>query len=118
MAGFCDDIGAELGELDVLVHASLITEGFGLVVVEGMAAGLAVVAARAGGPTEIITDGQDGLLYPPGDVHALAAAVRRLAADEPMRTRLGEAARRRARDFTPEVIAPQVLALYRTVLHR
>ena len=65
--GFRDRVDDELRSLDVLVHASTIPEPFGQVVVEGMAAGLAVVAADAGGPAEVITHGVDGLLYPPGD---------------------------------------------------
>lgn len=118
MTGFREDVGAELGRLDVVVQASLIAEGFGQVVVEGMAAGLPVIAADRGGPAEIVTDGRDGLLVPPGDVAALAAGLRRLAADEALRRRLGDAARLRALDFTPAAIASQVLALYRTVLER
>ena len=118
MTGFREDVGAELARLDVLVQASVTPEGFGLVVVEGMAAGLAVVAPRAGGPEEIVTDERDGLLCPPGDVAALAGALRRLADDDRLRSTLGEAARKRARDFTPEEIAPQVVAFYRAVLRR
>ena len=118
LTGFREDVSDELGGLDVLVHASLITEGFGQVVVEGMAAGLAVVAAAAGGPLEFITDGHDGLLYPTGDVEALAGALRRLAADRGLREQLGEAARRRARNFTPEVVAAQVLEVYRDTTRR
>ncbi len=118
MTGFREDVSGELATLDVLVHASVITEGFGQVVVEGMAAGLAVVAAEAGGPAEVITHGCDGLLYPTGDVDALAGLLHQLASDEELRSRLGAAARRRAQDFTPEAIAPQVLALYREALSR
>ncbi len=118
LTGFREDVAAELADLDVLVHASLITEGFGQVVVEGMAAGLAVVAAAAGGPLELITHGRDGLLYPTGDVDALARTLQRLAADRGLRERLGDAARRRARDFTPEVVAGQVLQVYRAAARR
>ena len=118
LTGFQENVGAELATLDVLVHASLITEGFGQVVVEGMAAGLAVVAAGAGGPAEIITQDQDGILYAPGDVHALAAALQRVATDPGLRERLGEAARRRARDFTPEVVADHVVEVYRATARR
>ncbi|MBW3557099.1 MAG: glycosyltransferase [Actinobacteria bacterium] len=118
LTGFRDDVAAELATLDVLVHASLITEGFGQVVVEGMAAGVAVVAAAAGGPLELITDGRDGLLYPAGDVGALAGALRRLAGDPALRARLGEAGRRRARDFTPEAVAWQVQDVYRATVRR
>jgi glycosyltransferase involved in cell wall biosynthesis len=118
MTGFREDVGAELGRLDVLVLASVTAEGFGQVIVEGMAAGLAVVATRAGGPEEIVTDGHDGLLCPPGDVAALATTLRRLQADEGLRRRLGKAARTTAVGYTPAVIAPQVLELYHTVLRR
>ncbi|MBW3643985.1 MAG: glycosyltransferase family 4 protein [Actinobacteria bacterium] len=118
LTGFREDVSADLAGLDVLVHASLITEGFGQVVVEGMAAGLAVVAAAAGGPLELITDGSDGLLYPTGDVETLAGTLRRLAADPGLREQLGEAARRRARNFTPEVVAAQVLEVYRATTRR
>jgi glycosyltransferase involved in cell wall biosynthesis len=67
-----------------------------------MAAGLPVVASAAGGPVEILSDDVDGVLVPPGDITALAAAMRRLAGDAPARRRLGDAARSRARHFTPE----------------
>lgn len=116
--GFVERPEDELRGLDVLVHASTIPEPFGQVVVEGMAAGLAVVAADAGGPAELIRDGHDGLLYPLGDQDALADCLRRLAADPSLRRRLGEAARRRAEDFTPERIAPRVLEIYRRLAPR
>jgi glycosyltransferase involved in cell wall biosynthesis len=103
----------ELRTLDVLAHASTIPEPFGQVVVEGMAAGLAVVAADAGGPAEVIRDGYDGLLYRVGDRTALAEALGRLAGDAELRHRLGDAARVRAEDFTPERVAAQVMDVYR-----
>ena len=114
--GFRHDVEQELRRLDVLVHASTIPEPFGQVVVEGMAVGLPVVAAGAGGPAEVIDDGVDGLLYPPGDVDALADILRCLALDPTLRERLGDAARMRARDFTAQRIAPRVMAVYREVL--
>lgn len=116
--GFRRDVPAELGRLDVVVHASVIPEPFGQVVTEAMAAGRPVVAAAAGGPTTIVTDGVDGLLTPPGDAPALAAALRRLAGDAGLRAALGRAARRRARDFSGEAAAAPVLAAYREVLAR
>ena len=94
----------------------MIPEPFGQVVIEGMAAGLPVVAVASGGPAEVIADETTGLLYPSGDVHALARIMRRLANDSALRGRLGQAARLRARDFVPEVIAPQVLDVYRSLL--
>jgi glycosyltransferase involved in cell wall biosynthesis len=116
LRGFADDVAAELGGFDALVHASVIPEPFGRVIVEGMAAGLPVLAAEAGGPTEIVTDGVDGLLYRPGDVGQLAASLRRIAADADLGERLGRAAVDRARAFAPELVAARTGAFYRRVL--
>lgn len=114
--GFREDVWSELADLDVFVHASVAPEPFGQVVLEGMAAGLPVVATAAGGPAELIADGVDGLLTPPGDASALADALRRLRDDPALRERLGAAARQRSREFTSERTATQVLEVYRAVL--
>jgi glycosyltransferase involved in cell wall biosynthesis len=116
-AGFSEDIAAELTGLDILVHASVTPEPFGQVVVEGMAAGLPVIASAGGGPSEIIDDGVTGLLYPPGDADRLAQALRRLARDEELRARLGERAAERAKDFVPERAATSIMEAYRYVLN-
>jgi glycosyltransferase involved in cell wall biosynthesis/GT2 family glycosyltransferase len=110
--GFVHDVASVLGRVDVLVHASVIPEPFGQVVIEGMAAGLTVIASNEGGPAEVIRDGVDGLLYPAGDAHALAAVLRRVAGDEELRARLGSAARVRAADFSPQHVGAQVRAIY------
>lgn len=115
--GFRDDVPSELVELDVLVHCSTIPEPFGQVVVEGMAAGLPVIAAAAGGPLEIIDDGRDGLLVRPGDVDMLAAELTRLAEDLGLRTRLGEAASASSARFSPHAAAVRLTAVYRQVLY-
>jgi glycosyltransferase involved in cell wall biosynthesis len=114
--GFQEDVSSELRQLDVLVHASPVPEPFGRVVVEGMGEGLAVVAHAHGGPTEIIEDGVNGLLVPPGDIDALARTLERLVAQPELRRRLGNAARQRARDFTPEAVASTVMKAYRSTL--
>lgn len=116
--GFVEDVARLLLTFDVLVHASVLPEPFGQVVVQGMAAGLPVVASRAGGPAEIIDDGIDGLLFAPGDPDALAAVLRRLSMDAALRRRLGEQGRQRAREFTPERAADQIMAVYRQLLVR
>jgi glycosyltransferase involved in cell wall biosynthesis len=110
--GHQDDITREFEDFDVLVHASIVPEPFGQVVVEGMSAQLPVVASRAGGPAEIITDGVDGLLYPTGDTVALSEILGELAASPELRGRLAEAAHRRAQDFAPAVIAQQIEDVY------
>ncbi len=79
--------------LDVVVHASVRPEPFGLTIAEGMSCGRAVVVSAAGGAAELFAEGHDALGHPPGDVAALAAAIRRLAADGALRARLGAAAR-------------------------
>jgi glycosyltransferase involved in cell wall biosynthesis len=114
--GFREDVWAELGQMDLFVHASITPEPFGQVIVEAMLAGVPVIAAASGGPTEVLTDGTDGVLYPPGDVEALARAMRRLRADAPLRARLGANARRRAEQFSPEAAAATVMSLYGHVL--
>jgi len=114
--GFRADIDPVLAELDILVHASLIPEPFGQVVVEGMAAGLPVLAADAGGPREVVRHGVDGLLYPMGNVGGLADALRRVADDPGLRHRLGKAGRDRAADFSPEAAAAQVMDFYGNLL--
>jgi glycosyltransferase involved in cell wall biosynthesis len=116
--GFKEDVAAELGNLDVLVHASVIPEPLGQVVMEGMAAGVAVVAPAAGGPAEIVEDGVTGLLYPPGDTRSLARALSRLAGSRGLREELGAAARRRSADFAPQVTADLVTTAYAQTLAR
>jgi glycosyltransferase involved in cell wall biosynthesis len=116
--GFREDVWAELRELDVLVHCSVRPEPFGQVVLEGLAAGVPVIAAAAGGPAELITDGVNGLLTTPGDSAELAAAMRRLVDDPDLREKLASAGRRRSRDFTPERTAARLLDVYRRVVSR
>ena len=102
-----------LASLDVLVLPSAYEE-LGSVLVEAMAAGVTVVASDVGGIPEVVVDGETGLLVPPGDVAALAAALGRLTADEPLRVRLGANARVRAREYTWPSLARRVLAVYTT----
>jgi glycosyltransferase involved in cell wall biosynthesis len=110
--GHREDVLRELRSMDVLVHASITPEPFGQVVIEGMSVQLPVVASRGGGPEEIITDGVDGLLYPRGDVAALAEILVRLEAEPQLRTKLGRAGAQRARDFAPAAIAAEIMRAY------
>lgn len=114
--GFRDDIWAELADLDVLVHCSVIPEPFGQVVLEGMAAGVPVIATAGGGPAELITSGLNGVLTGPGDAEELADALRSLASDRGLRFALADAARVRSRAFVPERTAEHLLAVYSEVV--
>lgn len=103
--GHVDDVADELRAADVLVHASTVPEPFGLVVVEGMASGCAVIATSPGGPAEVITDGRDGLLVPCDDVDALEAALRRLVGDPSLLGGLATAATHEASRYAPARLA-------------
>ena len=72
-------------------------EGYGVVCAEAMAHGRPVVASAVGGLSDLVVDGETGLLVPPGDVAALRSALERLLGDPELRERLGRAARERAR---------------------
>ncbi len=116
--GFREDVWRELASFDVLVHASVIPEPFGLVVLEGMAAGLAVIAADEGGPADVIADGLNGRLFRSRDRDSLTAAMVALGADPAERRRLGGAARRAAEDYDPRKLVERFERTYDQVLAR
>jgi len=88
-------------------------EPLGIVNLEAMAAGKAVIASDTGGVPEVVADGETGVLVPTEDVAALAKAMRELAADPIRLKSLGVAGAMRVRDFTWAAIAEQYLDLYR-----
>jgi glycosyltransferase involved in cell wall biosynthesis len=94
--GFCPDILPLLLSVDVVAHCSTSPEPFGRVIVEAMLAGRPVIATRAGGAMEIVSDNQTGLLVEPGDSHALAAAIQRLLENREFAAEMGRAAKRDA----------------------
>jgi glycosyltransferase involved in cell wall biosynthesis len=114
--GFREDVWAELASLDVLVHASVIAEPFGTVVLEGMSAGLAVIAADEGGPASVISDGETGWLFRSRDVDSLCAAMRALSADPGKREQLGNAGRNAIADYHPAAVAGRLEEVYAGVL--
>jgi glycosyltransferase involved in cell wall biosynthesis len=88
------DIPQLLAASDLFVLPSL-WEGLPMALLEGMAAGLPVIATDVAGSRQVVVNGESGLLVPPGDPTALASAMTGLLADDAERTRLGRAARQR-----------------------
>lgn len=95
--GFSADVRPAVADFDVLALPSF-QEPFGRAVIEAMALGTPVVATRVGGIPEIITDGQTGLLVPPGDPAALASAIARLIDDRRLAETMADEAVRQVRD--------------------
>ena len=94
-----DALVAELRTAAVLALPSRTeAESFGMALVEAMACATPVVGSEVGGIPHVVTDGDTGLLVPPGDPAALAAACRRILDDGPLADRLGAAGRRRAEE--------------------
>ncbi|MCX4905870.1 glycosyltransferase family 4 protein [Streptomyces sp. NBC_00878] len=88
-------------------------ESFGMTILEAMHAGVPVVATDCPhGPGEIITDGSDGLLVPPGDADAFAAGLLKLIENADQRRLMGEAARKSVQRFAPDTIADQYEQLF------
>lgn len=113
LLGFRDDIADVLAAGDLFAMPSL-SEGLPLALVEAMSFGLPVVVSRVGGVPEVVTDGVEGLLVPPSDSAALAAAIRSLLDDTALRNRQGDAARTRAlRDFAIGTMVDRYERLYR-----
>lgn len=117
--GMSQDVGDVISALDVAVHVEGGTESVLLAVVEGMAAGTAVVAADGGAVREIVEPGLTALLIPPGDHEALAAALLALHDDPEQRERIAlagaEAARAR---FDMRNTTRRVEAIYRDAVAR
>jgi glycosyltransferase involved in cell wall biosynthesis len=98
------------------VVPSIWHEPFGIVLLEAMSAGRAVVASRTGAISDIVVDGETGLLVPPGDAVALSLAMRRLIEDDALRKRLGAAARHRLEQFSARQVVPRFERAYQSVL--
>lgn len=111
LPGRRDDVPRLLASADAFVLCSS-HEGMPFAVLEAAAARLPIVATDVGGIRDVLTDGESGLIVPPGDPDSLAAALRRILADRALAARLAAAAHDRvARDFTLEDNHARVVAL-------
>jgi sugar transferase (PEP-CTERM/EpsH1 system associated) len=95
LLGHRSDVETVLRALDLFVLCST-SEGLSNTILESMASGVPVIATRVGGAEELVQEGVTGLLVPPSDTNALAAAIETLTIDRARRVAMGEAARQRA----------------------
>ena len=115
--GRLDDVPSALRSLDIVVHASVEPEPFGLAIAEAMASGRPVVVSRAGGAAEIAEAG--ALFHSPGNAVELAQAIAQLAADAALRSSLGDAGRRAAlRLFGRHRLSDALVPLYESLVTR
>lgn len=115
-AGFRTDLPRWLSGLDIVAHPADM-EGLGVSLLQASAAAVPIVASRAGGLPEAVSDEVSGLIVPPGDVPALVAALRRLLADAGLRRSLGAAGRARIlAEFSVDAMVEGNLAVYHRVL--
>jgi glycosyltransferase involved in cell wall biosynthesis len=114
--GWRRDLPQVYADLDAVVISSR-NEGTPVSIIEGAAAGKPVVATRVGGIPDMIDDGRDGLMVPPGNPQALADAMLRLVQEPGLRETLGAAARERAaREYSALRLLSEVEKLYLELL--
>ena len=116
LPGFREDLPSLLPCLDLLVHPATM-EGLGVILLQAAAASLPVVASRAGGIPEAVVHNETGLLFPPGDQGAFAAAVSTLLADPDRAKSMGSQGRHRVQtEFGAARMVDGNLGVYRELL--
>lgn len=116
-AGFRQDVAGELSNMDVLVLPSLVSEAMPMSILEAMAAGVLVVGTRVDGITDLISDGEDGLLARPGDAVDMASVLKRIISGEMDPDRLRAQALRKQRErYSDGSLAAGVAEIYDEVL--
>ena len=117
ITGAVDDVLPRIAAADLLVHASTDPEPFGRVIIEAMAVGRPVIATAHGAPLEIVKDGENGILVPPGDPQALSAAILRLLGDPEEIERFCRAGRQTVnRSYGIEVHRKSIENVYRDII--
>ena len=107
-----ESLWAELHGADLLCAPSLSGESFGMVLTEAFAAGTPVIASNIAGYSDVVSDGVDGLLVPPGDPQRLAEELQRAHYEPERLAAMGEAARRSAQRYAWPRVADQVTEVY------
>lgn len=119
LTGYQEDVEAYYSAMDIIVHASVEPEPFGMVITEAMAAKKPVVAADEGGPREVIDPGVDGIVITPRDIEGMAAAILELANNPVKRQAMGINGYNKVKErFNIQNIASQVECLYQKLLSR
>jgi glycosyltransferase involved in cell wall biosynthesis len=113
IVGKVTDVRSAYAQCDVVFMPSII-ESFGRVAAEAMLNGVPVVASDLVPVREVLGDDEGGLLYPPGDVAAASEHLRELIRNPSLRASLGEAGKRRARQFEPRSVVDALARLYRS----
>lgn len=117
--GYQQNVPSFMNMMEVVIHASIAPEPFGMVVLEGMAQRKPVIGSRAGGPVEMIIEGETGFTFPPGDSRTLAARIGDLLEDPARARRMGEAGYERLlREFTIAKYMENIHGTYEAVLDR
>lgn len=105
-------------QADLFLFPSVVNEAFGIPIIEALASETPVIASRAGGMVELIDHGKTGLLVPPGDAAALAAAIRSLLHNDALRASMGQLGRQRViESFSWESTAQSLLSHYQRIGH-
>lgn len=113
--GYTEDVASHYELMDISILTSR-TEGLSITLLESMSHGLPVVATRVGGNPEVVEEGATGWLVPPGQIETFAERVIRLLGDPNLRSKLGEAARRRAEsNFDIEDVAERYEGVYQSL---
>jgi len=115
--GWADNVGDYLAAFDLFAFPS-VHEGLGSILLDAMQFGLPIVASAVGGIPDLIAPDENGLLVPPRDAAALAAAISRLSLDTDLRDTMAAANRRMAGDYQPAAMARSYLDIYTEFLPR
>ncbi|MBY0012604.1 glycosyltransferase family 4 protein [Paenibacillus typhae] len=117
LLGHVDDIQGLMQKADLLIHTSVTPEPFGQVIVEGMAAGLPVIASNEGGPVEIVVPGVTGMLIQPGDAGILAESITWMLEHPEERRRMAENGTKRVKEhFVIENTVKDIVDYYKGLL--
>jgi glycosyltransferase involved in cell wall biosynthesis len=117
LTGYKEDVEELFAAMDIVVHASIEPEPFGMVVIEAMAASKPVIATNAGGPSEIINSMVEGILVPPGDIKEMTAAILELVNDSAKRESMGRRGHAKVRtQYTNQIISSKIEKVYQDLM--